>query len=75
MFNEFFGYDDLNNKTKEEQAEEEYNYIKSKDYWEGFHTIEIACIIFEISIGVYNDNGNKESLRYSFSENLKEKKN
>ena len=31
LFNDFFGDDDLNNKTKEEQAEEEYNYIKSKD--------------------------------------------
>ena len=37
----------------------------------GFHTIEMACIIFGISIGVYTDNGNNEFVRYSFSENLK----
>ena len=71
MFNDFFGDDDLNNKTKEEQAEEEYNYIKSKDSWGGFHIIKIECIIFGISIGVYTDNGNNEFVRYSFSENLK----
>ena len=71
LFNDFFGDDDINNKTKEELAEEEYKYIKSKDSWGGFHTIEIACIIFGISIGVYTDNGNNEFVRYSFSENLK----
>ena len=38
----------------------------------GFHTIEIACIIFGLSIGVYTDNGNNEFERYSYSENLKE---
>ena len=37
----------------------------------GFHTIEIACIIFGISIGLYTNNGNNEFVRYSFSENLK----
>ena len=71
LFNDFFGDDDINNKTKEELAEEEYKYIKSKDSWGGFHTIEIACIIFGISIGVHTDNGNNEFVRYSFSENLK----
>ena len=63
LFNDFFGDDDINNKTKEELAEEEYKYIKSKDSWGGFHTIEIACIIFGISIGVYTDNGNNEFVR------------
>ena len=53
-------------------AEEEYNYIKSKDSWGGFHTIEIAIIFFGISIGIYTDNGNNELVRYSFSENLKD---
>ena len=37
----------------------------------GFHTIEIACIIFNISIGIYTDNGNNQYIRYSYSENLK----
>ena len=36
----------------------------------GFHTIEIACIIFNISIGIYTDNGNNQYVRYSYSENL-----
>ena len=69
-FNEFFGDDDVNNRSKEELAEEEYKYIKSKDSWGGFHSIEIACLLFGISIGVYTDNGNNEFIRYSFSENL-----
>ena len=68
----FFGYDDTNNKTKEELAKEEYNYIKSKDSWGGFHLIEIVCIIFGLSMGVYTDNGNNEFVRYSYSENLKD---
>ena len=70
-FNDFFGDDDINNISKEEFANEEYNYIKSKDSWGGFHTIEIACILFGISIGVYTENGNNELIRYSYSENLK----
>ena len=49
-FKEFFGDDDINNISKEKLAEDEYNYIKKKDSWGGFHTIEIACIIFNISI-------------------------
>ena len=70
-FNDFFGDDDINHISKEELANEEYNYIKSKDSWGGFHTIEIACILFGISIGVYTENGNNELIRYSYSENLK----
>ena len=30
-FNDFFGDDDINNISKEELTNEEYNYIKSKD--------------------------------------------
>ena len=45
-YDEFFGDDDANNKSKEELAEEEYNYIKSKDSWGRFYTIEIASILF-----------------------------
>ena len=36
------------------------------------HTIEIACILFNISIGIYIDNGNNEYNRYSYSESLNE---
>ena len=71
LFKDFFD-DDINKKTKEELAKEVYKYIKSKDSWRGFHTIEIAYIMFELSIGVYTDNGNNEFLRYSYSENLKD---
>ena len=69
-FKEFFGDDDINNISKEKLTEDEYNYIKKKDSWGGFHTIEIACIIFNISIGIYTDNGKNEYIRYSFSENI-----
>ena len=69
-FKEFFGDDDINNISKEKLAEDEYNYIKKKDSWGGFHTIEIAWIIFNISIGIYTDNGNNEYIRYRFSENI-----
>ena len=67
----FFGDDEVSKKSKEELAEEEYNYILSKDSWGGFHTIEISSILFGISIGIYTDNGNNEFIRYCFSENLK----
>ena len=69
QFNEFFGDDDIKNISKEHLAEEEYNYIKKKDSWGGFHTIEIACIIFKLSIGIFTDNGNNQYNRYSYSEN------
>ena len=67
-----FDDDEINKKTKEELSEEVYKYIKSKDSWGGFHTIEIAYIIFEFSICVYTDNGNNEFIRYSYSENIKD---
>ena len=41
LFKEFFCDDDINNKTKEELAEEEYNYIKSKDSLEGFILLKL----------------------------------
>ena len=45
--------------------------LKIKRFLGGFYTIEIASILFGISIGIYTDNGNNEFVRYSFSENLK----
>ena len=45
------------NISKEQLADEEYNYIKQKDSWGGFHTIEIAYLVFNLSIGIYIDNG------------------
>ena len=69
LYLDFFGEDEKNNISKENLAEEEYNYIKQKDSWGGYHTIEIACLVFNISIGIYTDNGNNEYLRYSYSEN------
>ena len=46
-FDEFFGDDDANNKSKEELAEEEYNYIKSKDSWGGFIPLKslVYCLV------------------------------
>ena len=67
-FEDFFGDTDIS--TKIEQANEEYNYIKQKNSWGGFHTIEISCLIFNISIAVYTDNGDNKYNRYSYSENL-----
>ena len=58
-FIDFFGDDDSNNITKEEQAEDELNYIKTKNSWGGFHTLEIANIIFNLSTVVYVDNGDE----------------
>ena len=69
LFVDFFGDDDKNNISKEQLAEEEYSYIKKKRFLWGFHTIEIACLVFNISIGIYIDNGNNEYIRYSYSEN------
>ena len=69
LYLDFFGEDEKNNISKEQLAEEEYKYIKPKDSWGGFHTIEIACLVFNISIGIYTDNRSNEYLRYSYSEN------
>lgn len=71
-FIEFFGDDEKSNKSNEELAMEEYNYIKEKDSWGGFHIIEISSILFNISIRIYVDNGNNVYNRYSYSENLKD---
>ena len=56
---DFFGDDEENNIKKEVLADEELNYIKSKNSWGGFHTIEIANIIFNISSAIYIDNGDE----------------
>ena len=71
-FSEFFGDDDTNNITKEEQAEDELNYIKTKNSWGGFHTLEIANILFNISTAMYIDNGDGYYKKYFYSENLNE---
>ena len=69
-FIDFFGDDDSNNITKEEQAEDELNYIKTKNSWGGFHTLEIANIIFNLSTVVYVDNGDENYKKYFYTENL-----
>ena len=69
-FIEFFDDDEKNNKSQEEMAMKEYKYIKEKDSWGGFHTIKISSILFNISIGIYVDNGKNGYNRYSYSENL-----
>ena len=66
----FFGDEEKYNKSQEELALEEYKYIKEKDSWGGFHKIEIASILFIISIGIYVDNGKNGYNRCSYSENL-----
>ena len=71
-FIEFFGDDDENNIKKEELAEDELNYIKAKNSWGGFHTIEIANIIFNISSAIYIDNGDENYKKYFYCENLNE---
>ena len=63
LYLDFFGEDEKNNISKEQLAEEEYNYIKEKDSWGGFHIIEIACLVFNISIGIYTYNASNEYLR------------
>ena len=55
---EFFGDDDANNITREEIAQNEFDYIKSKDSWGSHYTISIACLILNIDIAVYTYEGN-----------------
>ena len=52
--------DEKNKISKEQLVEKEYNYIKQKDSWGGFHTIEIACLVFNISIEIYTNNRSKD---------------
>ena len=65
----FFGDDDLNNKTRESIAKEEYNYIKSKDSWGSDYTISIACLLFNLDIAVYTCDESGEFTPYHFFEN------
>ena len=48
------------------------NFIKTKNSWGGFHTIEIANIIFNISSAIYIDNGDEKYKKYFYCENLNE---
>ena len=69
LYLNIFWKGEKNNISKEQLAEEEYNYIKQKDFLERFHINEIAYLIFNISIGIYTDNWSNEYSRYSYSEN------
>ena len=71
-FIDFFGDDDVNNITKEEKAEDELNYIKKKNSWGGYHTLEITNILFNLSTVVYVDNGDGNYKKYFYSENSNE---
>ena len=53
QYTEFFGDDETNNITKEEQAQNELEYIKKKDSWGTHYTIAIACLLFNIDIALY----------------------
>ena len=69
----FFGDDDRNHISKEELAKREFDYIKSKDSWGSDYTITIACLLFDLDIGVYIYNGKDELRPYHFFENVENK--
>ena len=53
QFENFFGDDEANILTKEQQAKKEFNYIQQKDSWGSHYTIAIACLLFNIDIALY----------------------
>ena len=65
----FFGDDENNNIKKEVLAKHEFEYIKKKDSWGSYYTIEITCMIFNLTISVYISNGNNYLIRYNLFNN------
>ena len=53
----FFGDDEKHNLSKEEIAEKEFKDIKSKDSWGSDYTISIICLLLNIEIAVYINDG------------------
>ena len=49
----FFSDNDTFNITKEELANEEFNYIKSKNLQCSFYALEIGCFLFNLTIYAY----------------------
>ena len=69
LFESFFSDDTVNNIGKKEVAKQEFEYIKANDSWGTYHTFEIACMIFNISIAVYTYNGTNLYNKYFLFEN------
>ena len=68
-FEEFFSDDDDNNINYKEKASQEFEAMK-KDYaWGSFYSFEIACIIFNLSIGVYTTTAEEDFKKYFLFEN------
>ena len=69
FLNFFSDDDDENNISREILAKEEYDNIQNKDSWGNYHTFEIDCKIFNLSIGVYTFNGTYLYNKYCLFEN------
>ena len=69
IYENFFPNDDSINTNRETEAKQEYEYIKSKDSWGTYYCFEIACLIFNLSIGVYTFNGTNLYTKYFLFEN------
>ena len=53
----FFGNDKKRKKTREELAQSELEYIKSKNSLRSDYTISLICIVFNLEIAVYYFDG------------------
>lgn len=52
-FVQFFGDDDIHQLKKEDLAQKEFEDIKKRDSWGSYYTIEISCLILNLTIAIY----------------------
>ena len=71
VFISFFGDDDINNITKEEQADYELECIKTKNSCGTHYTIAITCLLFNLIIAIYIYDGNSKYSRSNIFYNNK----
>lgn len=68
-FEEFFSDDDDNDLSCEEKALQEFEEMKNNNSWGSFYSFQIACIIFNLSIGVYTTTHDEDYKKYFYFEN------
>ena len=54
------GDDNIRQIKKEDITQKEFEDIKKRDSFGSYYTIVIACLIFNLTIAVYYNNGNNK---------------
>ena len=69
LYETFFSDDEINNIDHKELAKKEFEDMKNDNSWGSFYSFEIACIVFNISIGVYTTTSEENYKKYFIFEN------